>query len=552
MGELAELVLLYLLRGGHREDVHEVDVLRDLEPRDAVLAERRHVVLGDVGAVGADDERGRLLAVLLRGAADYGDVLDARHGAEEVLDLLGGDVLAAADDEVLEPPGDVVVAVGVHAADVAGMEPAALVDALRCLLGHLVVALHRVESAAAYLAVDAYGRELLRVGVDDRDLDAGERLADCLALALDRRLKITRHRHDGSALGQAVGVADLLHVHPVKHLLHPVDRARGAGHDAGPEAREVELLEERMVQHGDVHRRHAVRRRAALALDGGHHLHRVELLEEHHRRAVVDAAHDAEDASEAVEERHGDADAVARRQVLARADPKAVVRYVAVGELYALGEAGRAAGVLHVHDVVDAAFRLAREVVLPRRLDGERHHLVERVHSPVLLAAEEHDPLQVGVLRGLEAVPWADLELRDELVQNLHVVAVAEARDYEDVLRVGLPEREVELALLVVGVERQEDGADLRGGEHQDDPVRDVRGPEGDLLAVPDAEGHEAAREAVDLLAELVPRKPEVAVGVDDGVVLAASRDRLVEELPERVLPGNRQVVPWHAPGHAL
>ena len=280
MGELAELVLLYLLRSGHREDVHEVDVLRDLEPRDAVLAERRHVVLGDVGAVGADDERGRLLAVLLRGAADDGDVLDARHGAEEILDLLGGDVLAAADDEVLEPPGDVVVSVGVHAADVAGVEPAALVDALRCLLGHLVVALHRVEAAAAYLAVDAYGRELLRVGVDDRDLDAGERLADCLALALDGRLEVARHSHHGAALGQAVGVADFLHVHPVEDLLHPVDRARGAGHDAGPEAREVELREERVVEHGDVHRRHAVRRRAALALDGGHHLHRVELLED--------------------------------------------------------------------------------------------------------------------------------------------------------------------------------------------------------------------------------------------------------------------------------
>jgi hypothetical protein len=49
-------------------------------------------------------------------------------GEEEVLDLLGRDVLALADDHVLEPAGDRDVAAGVDRAQVAGAEPAVVVE----------------------------------------------------------------------------------------------------------------------------------------------------------------------------------------------------------------------------------------------------------------------------------------------------------------------------------------------------------------------------------------------------------------------------------------
>src|SRR5271170_7021043 len=42
----------------------------------------------------------------------------------DVLDLDGGDVLTAADDDLLDPPGDVQEAVVVDVAQVAGAEPA--------------------------------------------------------------------------------------------------------------------------------------------------------------------------------------------------------------------------------------------------------------------------------------------------------------------------------------------------------------------------------------------------------------------------------------------
>src|SRR5699024_11940994 len=53
---------------------------------------------------------------------------DLGVGVVELLDLLGVDVLAAPDDHVLQAPGDLVVAVLVHAGQVPCVEPAVGLD----------------------------------------------------------------------------------------------------------------------------------------------------------------------------------------------------------------------------------------------------------------------------------------------------------------------------------------------------------------------------------------------------------------------------------------
>ena len=552
MGHLAQLVLLDLLRRSHREDVEEVHILRNLEPGDPVLAEHLNVMFRKRHAVGRDDERRRLFAILLGGTADNRHVLHAGHRADEVLYLLGRDVLAAADDEILESAGDVVVAILVHAANVTGMEPAVFVDALRGLLGHLVVALHVVVAAAADFAISVDGRDLTRLGIDDGDFDSGHRLTDRLALALDGLLEVTRHRHHGARLGKAVRVRDFAHEHPLLCLLHAVHGACRTGHDAGAEGTEIKLGEERMVEHRDVHRGNAVRCGALLLLYGRHHLHGVELLEEHHRRTVVHAAHHAKHAAEAVEERNGDANTIAAGEVLAGSDPEAVVRDVAVRELDALREAGRAGRVLHVHHIVHVAFCLTGKIFLLRRFAGEALHLIQRVHPAVLLAAEEENALEARILRAVQLATRLLLELRNELVDDLHVVAITESVDYEEVFGIGLLEREVHFLGLVVRVERQQNGAYLRGGKHENHPVRDVRRPECDLLTLLDAERHQPLGDKIDLLAEFKPRKTEIAIGIHDGIVLAATRNRLIKKLPKRVLAGDGQVVPRHSCRNAL
>ena len=70
------------------------------------------------------------------GNADYLRLADLGMGVEELLDLAGIDVFAAADDHVAGTAGDVEAAVFAHDAEVAGVQPAVgLDDFARCLRG---------------------------------------------------------------------------------------------------------------------------------------------------------------------------------------------------------------------------------------------------------------------------------------------------------------------------------------------------------------------------------------------------------------------------------
>ena len=105
---------------------------------------------------------------------------------------------------------------------------------------------------------------------------------------------------------------------------------------------------------------------------------------------------------------------------------------------------------------------------------------------------------------------------------------------------------------LVVGVKRQENRADLRRREHEHDPVRNVRRPQRHLLAALDSQRHQALGDVIDLFGKFEPGKPVVSVGVDNRVVLAAARHRLIKKLPERIFARHGQVVPRPPGGNRL
>ena len=66
---------------------------------------------------------------------DDRDLGDVGVRVQDVLDLLGRDVLALADDDVLQPPGDRHEAVGVDPAEVSRPEEAVRVERLRVAVG---------------------------------------------------------------------------------------------------------------------------------------------------------------------------------------------------------------------------------------------------------------------------------------------------------------------------------------------------------------------------------------------------------------------------------
>src|SRR5690606_31752361 len=120
------------------------------------------------------------LAPLLVGYADDGAFAHCRVRVHGVLHLARVDVLAAADDHVLDAVDDVDEAVLVHPGAVAGVHPAVADHGGRGL-GIAPVAQHHLRTAHRDLARHA-ARQLVPVGVDDLHIHPVGHTTGCLAL----------------------------------------------------------------------------------------------------------------------------------------------------------------------------------------------------------------------------------------------------------------------------------------------------------------------------------------------------------------------------------
>ena len=215
-----------------------------------------------------------------------------------------------------------------------------------------------------------------------------------------------------------------------------------------------------------------------------------------------------------------------------------------MGKLHTLGEARCSRGILHIYDVIDVKFGLTGKIVLLRSLASKRLYLIERIHSAMLFAAEEEDALQMRIFLRLKFAARTLLEFRNKRIDHFNVIAIAEAVNHEKVLRLRLRKRKIHFVRLVVGIERQQNRTDFRRREHEYYPVRHIGRPERNLLPALDAQRHKPLGDQIDLLGELEPRKAIVAIGIDDSVILAATRNCLIKKLAQSIFTGNRQVMP--------
>jgi hypothetical protein len=159
---------------------------------------------------------------------------------EHAFDLDRGDVLAAADDHVLQAVADLDVAVGMDDGGVAGVEPSAA-QGLGGGFGIVEVALHHDVPAHHDLAQGLpVGRHLDPVVVVDGQLAGGDEL-DALA-RLDRRAvregqarvfgPRLADRDEGRGLGQAVHLGD----RPAQLALDALDGGGGGRRARGQDA----------------------------------------------------------------------------------------------------------------------------------------------------------------------------------------------------------------------------------------------------------------------------------------------------------------------------
>ena len=135
---------------------------------------------------------------------------------------------------------------------------------------------------------------------------------------------------------------------------------------------------------------------------------------------------------------------------------------------------------------------------------------------------------QLGKLLRLEFLAadlWADFDEHGEIVGRFETIGEHQGDG------VALLEHVIQFKGAVGGIDGHQHGADPRRGELQDDPLRHIRGPDGDVFAAPDAQGQQATRGLFDLLAELLVIPAEAQARKDHRVVLAESLDGAIERL---------------------
>src|SRR5258708_23199723 len=101
--DLSHLEFLDLARDRHRKRVDELPVPGDLVGGDLALAPRGELLARLCRPLAQLDPAHYLFAVLLAPDPDHLHVHDARLRLEELFDLAGAAVLAAADEHVLDP-----------------------------------------------------------------------------------------------------------------------------------------------------------------------------------------------------------------------------------------------------------------------------------------------------------------------------------------------------------------------------------------------------------------------------------------------------------------
>ena len=303
--------------------------------RDPVLAVGFDGLLAERGA-------GRLLQPhaddLTKGLIGQSERLRLQNilmGEQVFLDLLGRNVLATANDRVLDAPDDRAVAVLVNHPFVAGFHPA-VDDRLSRFLCVVPVPLHDAVAFRADLTALA-ARRGVAARVDHLDLDVRMHGADRGGAlgegVVDGGLKAHR-----AGLGHPVAVGNLTHMQIVENAPHQHLGAQRAGHDPGAQTADIETGKLRVIEDGAEHRGHAVQRRAALILHGAQRRHRIEGVGGQHQRGAMRAAGQrAHHHAEAVIQRHRHAQSIRGAEADAATDKVPVVDDIVVRERRALG-----------------------------------------------------------------------------------------------------------------------------------------------------------------------------------------------------------------------
>ena len=373
---------------------------------------------------------------------------------DDGLDLVAGDVLAAAADAIVQPVHEVQPARIVNLARIARVEPE-IPPRLHGLVGHLVVA--HVE-AERHLGThqdlaDLVGRQR-QVGrwIGDDDIE----------VVIQRRSGTARHHRVGGVgvshhvdLGHAVALHDL-HAEAFLELGSPLRGYRQS--DDRPQLVAPVTVGAGAPPDELRHDPERIRERDGLVDDGVEPLAHAESLGHVHRRATVQRGVHLHEQAVRVEQRHAAEEPVIRADVEPLCGGKAEQVAVRLGHQHALGGAGGARG---VHDRADIAglgleLRVGSWFGAQQFADAEHGGAGERTGGGICTVAVVH---QQG---GLDLLSRRGVGTGIDVVE---AVEQAPVHGHDAWLRIA--DLVFQEGAAQVGVDRHEDGPPLVCRDHQ-------------------------------------------------------------------------------------
>jgi hypothetical protein len=172
--ELANREPLYLSCWRCRKAVNETNVVGNFETCDLSAAELLHIFCIDVRPRPHSDPRCQYFAEPIIAEAENARLIDIGMALQVLLNLAGVDVLAAADNDVLEAPDDANAAVWTHCRQIASMQLPFGIDCVRGRFRLVIVAAHDEISARADLS-DFVRFDRTPLHIDDSYFGCGKR-----------------------------------------------------------------------------------------------------------------------------------------------------------------------------------------------------------------------------------------------------------------------------------------------------------------------------------------------------------------------------------------
>jgi len=167
---------------------------------------------------------------------------------------------------------------------------------------------------------------------------------------------------------------------------------------------------------------------------------------------VVDRRQNPENAAEAVEERHRQAEPVILGEVLVLADIKTVVPDIVMGEHDPFGKSCGAGSVLHVDQIMAGKFLLTGDEGLVGGHGAQCLDFRYGIHAPVLFLSQKADPFKMGEVFAVKAPSLLGLQFRNQVIDRVDIIGILESVNQEEVLGFRLVEQVFEFRTLVVGV----------------------------------------------------------------------------------------------------